>query len=87
MHFPHLPKSQTNSESNTQIGILDADDSNDYDLYLYRWMGNYWSIVASSTSYRADETILYSGAPGYYIWRVDSWSGSGSYDLRYGGTQ
>jgi len=53
----------------------------DFDLYLYKWNGSAWAVVASSESATANESINYSGTAGYYEWKVLSYSGSGSYTL------
>ncbi|HXH95208.1 MAG TPA: M4 family metallopeptidase, partial [Thermoanaerobaculia bacterium] len=53
----------------------------DFDLYLYKWNGSSWAVVASSESSTANESINYSGTAGYYEWKVLSYSGSGSYTL------
>lgn len=54
----------------------------DFDLYLeryYYWWG--WLPVAASYGTTSEESIAYYGSAGYYRWRVDSYSGSGSYDF------
>lgn len=53
----------------------------DFDLRLYRWNGASWSVVASSLGSTSTESISYNGSAGYYYWRVNSYSGSGSYSL------
>jgi len=53
----------------------------DFDLRLWKWNGSGWSTVASSLSSSSNESISYSGTAGYYVWRVESYSGSGSYTL------
>ncbi|MDT8307040.1 MAG: S8 family peptidase, partial [Anaerolineae bacterium] len=54
----------------------------DFDLYLYKWSSWWgWYRVASSISSSSNEYINYNGTSGYYVWRVESYSGSGSYDL------
>jgi vibriolysin len=53
----------------------------DFDLYLYKWNGSAWAVVASSESATANESINYSGTAGFYEWKVLSYSGSGSYTL------
>ena len=53
----------------------------DFDLYLWKWNGSSWSTVASSLSSNSSESINYNGTAGYYVWRVYSYSGSGSYEL------
>lgn len=63
----------------THKGILDGPAGVDFDLYLYKWNGYYWSRVASSTSSGPDESITYNGTAGYYLWYIKSYSGSGSY--------
>jgi aqualysin 1 len=53
----------------------------DFDLYLQKWNGSTWVIVASSESVTANETISYTGTSGYYRWQIYSYSGSGSYNF------
>ncbi|HEX6369196.1 MAG TPA: S8 family peptidase, partial [Longimicrobium sp.] len=65
--------------SGTHTGVLDGPSGVDFDLRLYKWNGSAWSQVASSLSSGPDETITYSGTAGYYYWKVESYSGSGSY--------
>jgi vibriolysin len=65
-----------------QVATLDGPASGaDFDLYLYKWNGSAWAVVASSESATAHETINYSGTAGYYEYKVLSYSGSGSYTL------
>jgi vibriolysin len=65
-----------------QTATLDGPASGaDFDLYLYKWNGSAWAVVASSESATAHETINYSGTAGYYEYKVLSYSGSGSYTL------
>lgn len=68
--------------SGTHDGCLDGPSGTDFDLRLYRWNGWNWSLVASSLSSSSDEQISYPGSSGYYYWLVNSFSGSGSYELR-----
>ncbi|MBV9773419.1 MAG: S8 family peptidase, partial [Gemmatimonadetes bacterium] len=51
------------------------------DLYLYKWNGTSWVVVASSESSTANEQISYSGTAGYYQWEIYSYSGSGAYSF------
>jgi hypothetical protein len=53
----------------------------DFDLYLWRWDGTQWVVVASSESGTPAEEISYYGAPGYYTWRIYAYSGNGFYNL------
>jgi serine protease len=65
--------------SGTHRGWLRGPLNADFDLYLQKWNGFYWSTVARSESATSEEQIAYSGTSGYYAWRVYSYSGSGSY--------
>ena len=67
----------------THLGCLSGPSSADFDLYLEKWNGWGWSVVAQSISSDSEEEISYSGTSGYYSWRVESWSGSGSYDFGF----
>lgn len=67
------------SGSGTHRGWLSGPSSADFDLYLYKWNGSSWSIVARSISSTSEESISYTGTSGYYVWRIHSYSGSGSY--------
>jgi hypothetical protein len=69
------------SGSATHAATLEGPSGTDFDLYLWKWNGSGWSTVASSTSASSSESISYNGSSGYYVWRVESYSGSGSYDL------
>ncbi|MGA7614776.1 MAG: M4 family metallopeptidase [Thermoanaerobaculia bacterium] len=70
------------STSGTHKGTLTGPSSGaDFDLYLLKWNGSSWSTVARSESSTANESITYSGTSGYYMWKVYSYSGSGSYSL------
>jgi aqualysin 1 len=65
--------------SGTHRGCLRGPSGTDFDLYLYKWNGSFWSVVARSESSSSSEDIAYSGTAGYYLWEVYSYSGSGSY--------
>ena len=67
--------------SGTHHGWLSGPSGADFDLYLYKWNGASWSLVARSTGTTATEEIAYAGTPGYYLWKVSDYSGSGSYTL------
>ena len=69
------------SKSGTHKGCMTGPANADFDLYLMKWNGKDWTDVAKSESPTSSESIGYSGSPGYYAWRVSSWSGSGSYTL------
>ncbi|WP_307854716.1 S1 family peptidase [Micromonospora sp. C31] len=71
------------STSGTHKGCLDGPTGTDFDLYLQKWNGSGWSVVAQGATAAADETVSYNGTAGYYRWRVHAYSGSGSYSLGY----
>jgi subtilisin family serine protease len=68
--------------SGTHRGWLRGPASGaDFDLYLQKWNGSSWVIVARGESATSNEDIVYSGTSGYYRWEVYSFSGSGSYNF------
>ncbi|QBX56565.1 S8 family peptidase [Nocardioides seonyuensis] len=67
------------SGSGTHVGCLAGPSSADFDLYLEKWNGSRWVVVAQSISSTSNERISYTGTSGYYSWRAQSYSGSGSY--------
>ncbi len=69
------------SGSGVHEGILTGPGGTDFDLYLWKWIGNRWQTVASSLSSSSNESITYSGSSGYYVWRIYSYSGSGTYEF------
>jgi len=69
------------SGAGTHQGWLEGAGGTDFDLRLWRWNGFSWVTVASSLSSDSSEFISYNGTSGYYAWRINSWSGSGSYDF------
>jgi hypothetical protein len=71
------------SVSGTHVGCLDGPAGVDFDLYLEKWNGSAWVVVAQSASSGPDEQISYSGTSGDYSWRVESYSGAGSYTFGF----
>ncbi|HEX8559508.1 MAG TPA: S8 family peptidase [Pyrinomonadaceae bacterium] len=70
------------SVSGTHKGCLVGPTSGaDLDLYLEKWNGSAWVIVARGETATSNETISYSGTSGYYRFQVYSYSGSGSYNF------
>jgi streptogrisin C len=67
--------------SGTHSACLDGPDGGDFDVYLQRWNGSSWAVVARGDSPDSDETISYNGSAGYYRYRVHAYSGSGAYTL------
>lgn len=70
------------STSGTHTGKLTGTGA-DFDLYLQKWNGSAWAIVARSEGATSTESITYSGTAGYYRYRIYSYSGSGTYSLCY----
>jgi hypothetical protein len=66
----------------THRGCLTGPSSANFNLYLYKLSGSKWIQVATGTSSTSTEDISYTGTAGYYMWRVISISGSGSFTLR-----
>ncbi|WP_353357050.1 M28 family peptidase [Intrasporangium sp. DVR] len=67
------------STAGLMTACLDGPTGVDFDLYLQKWNGSSWSIVASATSSGPDETLSYSNTAGYYRLAVKAYSGSGSF--------
>jgi subtilisin family serine protease len=68
--------------SGTHRGWLRGPTSGaDFDLYLYKWNGSSWVIVARGETATSNEDVTYTGTAGYYLWSVESYSGSGSYNF------
>jgi subtilisin family serine protease len=65
----------------THRGWLRGPEGSDFDLFLQRWNGLFWTTVARSRTSTSEEAITYDGRPGYYRWRIRSYSGSGAYDF------
>jgi subtilisin family serine protease len=62
-------------------GCLIGPDGTDFDLYLWKWNGSYWQTVARGITSSSVEDVSYYGSAGYYVWRIESYSGSGSYSF------
>lgn len=69
------------SKSGTHLGYLRGPAGADFDLYLQKWNGSTWVTVKSGTSATANEDVSYSGTAGYYVWRIYSYRGAGSYQF------
>ncbi len=70
------------SVSGTHKGCLVGPTSGaDFDLYLQKWNGSAWVIVARGETATSNETITYTGTSGYYRWQAYSYSGTGSYNF------
>ena len=60
-------------------GYLRGPSGADFDLYLQKWNGSGWATVARGETSTASEDVSYSGTGGYYVWKISSYAGSGSY--------
>ena len=69
------------ASSGTHRACLDGPTGVDFDLYLWKWSGFSWVTVAQGITSSPDESVTYSGTAGYYVWRVESYSGSGAYTV------
>ncbi|MDF5751900.1 serine protease [Spongiactinospora sp. TRM90649] len=62
---------------------LKGPATGDFDLYLQKWNGATWAVVARSTTPSSDENLTYTGSAGIYRYRIHAYSGTGSYTLGY----
>lgn len=69
------------ASSGTHAGCLDGPAGVDFDLYLQKWNGSSWAVVAQGITPNPDETTSYNGTSGYYRYRVHAYSGSGAYTM------
>jgi subtilisin family serine protease len=65
----------------TILGCLTGPATADFDLYLQKKSGTTWTTVASSLGATSTENISYTATAGTYRWRVNSYSGTGAYNL------
>ena len=73
----------TVTTSRVHRACLTGPAGTDFDLRLYKLnSSSQWVQVANSLGATSVEEINYSGTAGTYRWRVESWSGSGSYTLQ-----
>lgn len=62
---------------------LGGSQGTNFDLFLYRWNGFNWSLVAQSRRAGSSESISYNGGAGYYAFVVGSVYGNGQYTVNY----
>jgi len=62
---------------------LSGPANSDFDLYLYRWNGSSWAVVAKSEGPASNEALSYTGAAGFYYFQIKSYAGGGAYTLSY----
>ncbi|MCY7396442.1 MAG: M4 family metallopeptidase [Nocardioides sp.] len=71
------------SAAGTLRACLTGPSSADFDLFLQKRSGSSWSTVGRSEGSTSTEAITYTAAAGTYRWAVLSYSGSGSFTLKY----
>lgn len=67
------------AKAGTHKAWMRGPGGTDFDLYLWKWNGLGWEVVANSASESNEESATYNGGEGYYIWIVESYSGSGAF--------
>ena len=67
------------SVSGLHSGWLQGPPDADFDLYLYKWNGFFWSLAAWSAGPGSEERVAYPGTPGFYVWFVYANDGPGDY--------
>ena len=70
------------SAGGTFKGCLRGPSGTDFDLYLMKWNGSAWATVAQGVTTSSSEDVSYVGTAGYYVWRVESYAGAGSYTVK-----
>lgn len=77
----YLTTAYTSSVSGAHTGKLTGPSGTDFDLYLQKWNGSSWAVVARGETSTSAENVSYNGTSGQYRWRVYSYTGSGSFTL------
>jgi len=62
---------------------LSGPSGSNFNLYLYRWNGYSWAVVAAAQGPGSTESLSYTASPGYYYLELRSASGSGAFTLNY----
>ncbi|MGC5012127.1 S1 family peptidase [Streptosporangium sp. DT93] len=69
--------------SGLHLGCVNGPEGADLDLYLEKWTGLKWFVVAPGDSLTPDETVSHYGTPGAYRYRITATAGSGAYTLGF----
>jgi vibriolysin len=77
----YLSAQYASTVSGSHTGKLTGPTGTDFDLYLQKWNGSSWAIVARGETSTSVENVTYSGTSGTYRWRVYAYSGSGAFTL------
>jgi subtilisin family serine protease len=81
--YQPAPNGYWYAPSGTHQGCLSGPSGTDFDLYLEKWNGSSWVVVAQSIGSTSSEQITYTGTAGNYSWRIQSYSGSGTYSFGF----
>lgn len=81
--YQPAPNGYWYAASGTHQGCLSGPSGTDFDLYLEKWNGSSWVVVAQSIGSTSSEQITYTGTAGNYSWRIQSYSGSGTYSFGF----
>ena len=69
--------------SGTHRANLCGPSGADFDIYLQKWNGFSWVVVAEGDTPSNNESINYVGTAGNYRYRIYAYGGSGTYTLGY----
>ncbi|SHG73530.1 M64 family metallopeptidase [Massilia sp. CF038] len=83
VYAPNTTPGYITAGNGTITGQLTGAAGTDFELFLLKWTGSAWTRVASSTGPTSTESINYAGTAGYYYFEVKSYSGTGTYNLKY----
>jgi hypothetical protein len=64
-------------------GWLEGPLVSDFDLFLEKWNGSSWTVMASGITTNSSEAISFSGTAGTYRFRVFAFDGGGVYHFWY----
>ncbi|MEA2490915.1 MAG: bacillolysin [Acidobacteriota bacterium] len=62
-------------------GHLFGPAAQNFDLFLEKWNGSAYVVVASGVTSSTNEIVTYNGAVGQYRWRVTATTGTGQFTL------
>lgn len=74
----------TTASAGTLTGCLTGPAGTDFELYLERFSGARWQLVAAAEGPTSTENVTYSATAGTYRWVVFAASGVGAYTLKFG---
>lgn len=82
---PNVAPNYVQAGNGTYLVSLTGPTGTDFDLFLFKWNGSTskWDQVAKADGATSTESISYAGSAGYYYASVKSYSGSGTYTVKY----